>query len=155
MPSQDRNRLLAALSAEDCRLLRPHLTATELKLRQDLERPNCPINEVYFMDAGIASVVAVQKNDNLVEVGVIGCEGMSGTAVVLGADSSPHHTFIQVAGRAQQIKTAALRKGEQVLGCHAAPVRPISNRTDGAHSQRKRSGHTRQKVGTVAVDGAR
>jgi CRP-like cAMP-binding protein len=35
---------------------------------------------------------------------------MSGTAVVLGGDQSPHATYIQVAGEAQWIKANQLRK---------------------------------------------
>jgi hypothetical protein len=45
-----------------------------------------------------------------VQVGLIGCEGMSGTAVVLGGDQSPHSTYVQVAGQAQQITADDLRK---------------------------------------------
>ena len=35
---------------------------------------------------------------------------MTGTAVVLGGDQSPHSTYIQVAGEAQWIKADQLRK---------------------------------------------
>lgn len=35
---------------------------------------------------------------------------MTGTAVVLGADQSPHSTYVQVAGEAQSIKAHELRK---------------------------------------------
>ena len=35
---------------------------------------------------------------------------MTGTAVVLGGDQSPHSTYIQVAGEAQYIKAAELRR---------------------------------------------
>jgi len=61
------------------------------------------------MDAGIASVVAVQAHETQVEVGLVGCEGMTGSAVVLGGDQSPHSTYIQVAGEAQSIKADELR----------------------------------------------
>ena len=62
------------------------------------------------MEAGIASVVAVQSDETRVEVGLIGCEGMSGTAVVLGGDQSPHSTYMQVAGEGQRIAADELRK---------------------------------------------
>jgi len=62
------------------------------------------------MDSGIASVVAVQSNQTRVEVGLVGCEGMTGTSVVLGNDRSPHSTYIQVAGEAQRITAGELRK---------------------------------------------
>ena len=44
------------------------------------------------------------------EVGLVGREGMTGTAVVLGDDQSPHETYIQVAGEGQRIPAAELRK---------------------------------------------
>ncbi len=94
-PTQ-RNRLLARLSQRDFQLLKAHLEPVVLKLRHDLEKPNRPIEDVYFMETGIASVVAVQSGEKRVEVGLIGCEGMSGSAVMLGNHRSPHSTYIQV-----------------------------------------------------------
>src|SRR5258708_35547159 len=90
-----RNRLLAALPPADLRLLQPHLEPLTLKLRHNMERPNKRIDDVYFMDAGIASVVAVQSEGERVEVGLVGREGMTGTARVLGGNQSPHETYIQ------------------------------------------------------------
>jgi CRP-like cAMP-binding protein len=109
-PSRPGNRLLAALSAADFGLLQPHLQPVSLKLRQDLEKPDRRIDDVYFPHAGIASVVALISKDTRVEVGLIGCEGMSGTAVVLGNDRSPHETYIQVAGDGQSVKAPKLRE---------------------------------------------
>jgi CRP-like cAMP-binding protein len=105
-----RNRLLAALSSADLNLLQPDLTPVALKLRKDLEKPNRRIDDVYFFDIGIASVVAVQSAAKRVEVGLIGCEGMTGIAVVLGGQSSPHSTYVQVSGDGHRISAGALRK---------------------------------------------
>ena len=76
-PSVPRNRLLAALKPADLQLLRPHLSPVTLKLRQELEQPDVKIEDLYFLDAGIASVVAVHKRKERVEIGLIGCDGMS------------------------------------------------------------------------------
>jgi CRP-like cAMP-binding protein len=105
-----RNRLLAALSDSDRAALQPHLRPTTLLVERDLERPNRPIPSVFFIEAGIASVVAVQANDKRVEVGLVGREGMSGTAIVLGGDQSPHHTYMQATGEGQQIAVVELQK---------------------------------------------
>jgi len=86
------------------------LHSTAMELLKDMERPNRPIEAVYFMEAGIASVVAIQSDETRVEVGLIGREGMSGIAVVLGGDQSPHSTYIQVAGEAQRTTINKLRK---------------------------------------------
>jgi CRP-like cAMP-binding protein len=108
--SRLRNRLLAALSPMDLALVKPHLNPLAVAVRHEIERPNRRIDAVYFMDAGIASVVAVQADETQVEVGLIGSEGMTGTAVVLGGDQTPHSTYIQVAGEARWIKADELRK---------------------------------------------
>src|SRR5580700_3519637 len=114
--SRQRNRLLAALSPADLALVQPHLNSLAVAVRHEIERPNRRIESVYFMDAGIASVVAVQADETQVEVGLIGPEGMSGTAVVLGGEQTPHSTYIQVAGEAQWIKADELRKAMRASG---------------------------------------
>ena len=108
--SSSRNQLLAAMSAADFASLQPHLQPVAMELLKDLERPNRRIETVYFMEAGIASVVAVQPDESRAEVGLIGREGMSGIAVVLGGEQSPHSTYIQIAGEAQRVAAKELRK---------------------------------------------
>jgi hypothetical protein len=49
-----------------------------MALLKDMERPNQRIETVYFMETGIASVVAVQSDETRVEVGLIGREGITG-----------------------------------------------------------------------------
>jgi CRP-like cAMP-binding protein len=105
-----RNRLLAALSPKDFARLEPHLESLEMKTRHPMEEPNRPIKHLYFMEAGIASVVAAGGDDKEIEVGLIGSEGMSGIPVVLGNHRSPHRVYVQVAGSAQRISVAEFRE---------------------------------------------
>ena len=105
-----RNQLLAALSQTDFALLQPNLRSVPMAVFKDMERPNRRIETVYFMETGIASVVAVQPDETRAEVGLIGREGMTGIAVVMGGDQSPHSTYIQVAGEGQRIAANELRK---------------------------------------------
>jgi CRP-like cAMP-binding protein len=107
---QSGNRLLSSLSKADFELLLPDLEAVSLDLRKVLERPNKRIDDVYFPDAGFASVVAVQPKQTKVEVGLIGREGMTGLPVVLGNHKTPHETYIQAAGHGQRINATKLRK---------------------------------------------
>jgi CRP-like cAMP-binding protein len=107
---QPLNHLLAALSPPDFALLQPHLRPVTLPVLKDLETPDRRIDSVYFIESGIASVVAVQAKQTRIEVGLIGREGMSSTAVVLGADQSPHSTYMQVAGNGQRLPASELRK---------------------------------------------
>ena len=109
-PSPSRNQLIAAMSASDLALLQPHLKSIAMPILKDLEQPNRRIDTVYFMEVGIASVVAIQLDETKVEVGLIGPEGMSGIAVVLGGDQSPNSTYIQVAGEGLRMPAKELRK---------------------------------------------
>ena len=109
-PSPPRNQLLAAMSAGDLALLQPHLKPIAMAVFKDLEQPNRRIDTVYFMETGIASVVGIQPDQTKVEVGLIGPEGMSGIAVVLGGDQSPNSTYIQVAGEGLRMPAKELRK---------------------------------------------
>ena len=111
-----RNQLLAALSRDDLALLLPHLKLVALAVPADLERPDRRINSVYFMESGFASVVAVQADKTRVEVGLIGREGMSGIAVVLGGKQSPHSTYIQAAGEGHRMRASELRKAMMASG---------------------------------------
>jgi CRP-like cAMP-binding protein len=106
-PVSSRNRLLAALSPPDLALLRPDLEPTPLALRQILETANEPITHSYFIEHGLASVVAGRRKR--IEVGLVGFEGMTGLAVVLGSDRSPNENFIQVAGEGSRIASDKLR----------------------------------------------
>jgi CRP-like cAMP-binding protein len=75
----------------------------------EIGRGRRPIEQVYFPDSGILSVVANGDNKQSIEVGLIGREDMTGMAVVMGADRSPHQTFVQSAGRALKIGCDDLR----------------------------------------------
>ena len=104
------NRLLASLPLADQEELAPHLEAVTLKFRQRLETANRKVSNVYFVESGLGSVVAVAAGGRRqAEVGIIGREGMSGLAVVLGVERSPHETFMQVEGAGRRIGTEALR----------------------------------------------
>ena len=76
-PASVRNRLLAALSPADFSLLEPQLEPVPLPVRTCLAEPNRLIENVYFLEQGIASVVASTPQGRRIEVGIIGREGLT------------------------------------------------------------------------------
>ena len=111
-PSQSsvQNRLLRYMSADDFALLQPGLETTTLDLRFVLAAPNRTIEHVYFLEQGVASIVATAVDGSRLEVGLFGRDGVSGTSLFLGVDQTPHETFLQVAGCGLRIDAeAALR----------------------------------------------
>jgi CRP-like cAMP-binding protein len=97
------------MSPSDLGLLAPHLKAVDLPLRKQLELRNKRIDSVYFIESGLASVVANGDRDRTVEVGIIGRDGVTGLTVIMGAERAPHDVFMQVAGSGRQLKAARLR----------------------------------------------
>src|SRR5215211_1107628 len=105
-----RNRLLATLPPTDFSLLEPQLERVPLPAGMRLIEPNTPIEHVYFLEQGIASMVATTPQDRRIEVGIIGREGLTGVPVLLGADRTPHECFIQTAGEGLRIRADDLRR---------------------------------------------
>ena len=106
--SPRRNRLLAALSAEDHALLEPMLERVPLPLQSLLIAANTPIRQVVFPESGVVSTT-VDTAEGRVEIGLIGREGVVGLPVVLGADQVPCNFLVQGAGEGLAIDTADLR----------------------------------------------
>ena len=118
------NRILSRLSREDFALLEPDLEAVELPVRKPLEARKKRIDQVYFIEAGFASVVANGTSKPSIGVGIIGREGMTGLAVVLDNDRAQHATYMQVAGTGLRISTANLREAtDRSATLHRAMLR--------------------------------
>ncbi len=103
------NRLLDVLSRADRGIL-AGLEPVALALRQVLEPAQGRIADVYFVTSGLVSVVATTGPRDSIEVGMIGHEGMTGLAVVLGDDRSANETVVQSVGTALRLSSAALRR---------------------------------------------
>ena len=122
------NGLLAALAPDDAGALAAHLEPIALGKLFFMERPGEAIPHIYFPLSGMVSVVAVgdrrrdRRRDQRIEAGVFGREGVSGLAVVLGGDRSPHETYVQIAGHGLRLRSDALR---EVMGARAQVQRVL------------------------------
>jgi CRP-like cAMP-binding protein len=110
--SKPSNHILSRLSRDDLALIEPHLKPVDLPVRKSLEAQKRRIEQVYFIESGFASVVA-GAGERSIEVGIIGREGMTGLAIVMGHDRAHHQTFIQVAGNGLRISAAHLRQANE------------------------------------------
>ena len=90
-----RNRLLAALPAEEFEQILPTLDVLSLKLKEFLHKQGEPIEYVYFPGDGFVSVVTVLENGEMVEVATIGREGAVGVTAVLQDQSVPFASMVQ------------------------------------------------------------
>jgi CRP-like cAMP-binding protein len=104
------NRLLVALAPEDLGSLRPHLEPVPLPHKQTLSKPDTPIDHVYFPQEGMVSLVQPLEDGAMIEVGMIGNEGLVGVPVLLGADTSPLEAMVQIPGSALRMPASAFRE---------------------------------------------
>lgn len=109
LQSNLRNHLLSNLNGDDFALLQPYLHPVELDIKTTLESAGMPIEHAFFPDRGIASVVAIAPSGWRVEIGVVGREGMTGLALLLGENTSPNETLIQLASRGCRVPADDLR----------------------------------------------
>ncbi len=105
-----RNRLLAALPPEDLARLWPKLAPVDLALRQILHAPEEEVTAVIFPERGYVSRLAPMDDGDFAEIGLMGPEGMTGMAVLLGSDRDGFETMVQVSGTALQIGAGAFRE---------------------------------------------
>ena len=118
------NHLLASLSRKDRDLLEGDWEAVDLPFRRALAQRNRRIEHVYFIDSGMASIVA--HGGQPIEVGVIGKEGMSSVGVLLGSDRSAHDIYMQVAGKGRRVRADILAHAdERSLGLHRVLMRYV------------------------------
>ena len=103
------NILLDLLSRTDRSAINPLLERVTLKVRQTLFGANEVIEYVYFPLGGLSSEIARAGDGDEVEIACVGREGLTGHAVLLGLDRSPHYSFVQIAGPALRIRSADLK----------------------------------------------
>jgi CRP-like cAMP-binding protein len=111
MPFSDRinNRLLLALPQEELDRLRPNLVAVDLPRGQMLLRPNELIDYVYFPQEGMVSLVLQLEDGSVIEVRLIGKEGMVGALAPLGATAMSGEARVQMTGCALRMPAGVLR----------------------------------------------
>ncbi len=83
----------------------PKLHRVELPARQILLRADAPIEQVYFPEEGLISLVTVFGNDGHAEVGVIGSEGMFGVFLLAGVATTFTEAVVQMSGQAIRISS--------------------------------------------------
>ncbi|HVS46944.1 MAG TPA: Crp/Fnr family transcriptional regulator [Verrucomicrobiae bacterium] len=97
------NRLLRHLTGPGAERVLSLGKAERLALRRKIYDADAEIDRVYFPLTCVLSVVAEMEDGGMIEVGTVGYEGVSAIPLVLGATTSPNHSYCQVPGDAISI----------------------------------------------------
>jgi CRP-like cAMP-binding protein len=114
---KSRNGLLDTLSPADCDRLRASLHVVELPLGKVLYEAHAPHPCMYFLRTAVVSLLNVSANGDTTETAMVGREGLVGTGVLAGCQSTPCGAVVQHAGEALVLKPEAadreFRRGGQ------------------------------------------
>ena len=89
--------------------IRPYLRPVVLQHRTILQEHCRPIENIYFIERGVASLLARTQRDGPVEVAIVGRLGFVGVPAVLGSIRSPNRCIMAVAGAAFRIAAKDLQ----------------------------------------------
>jgi CRP-like cAMP-binding protein len=98
-----KNRLLAGLPPEELAQLIAHLQPVTLPKKQILYEVGAPLDNIYFIEEGLASVLTTMEDGATSEVGMVGPEGVIGISALLGGKISAQHVGMQLPGKGHQI----------------------------------------------------
>jgi CRP-like cAMP-binding protein len=109
-PIKSTNRLLAALPRAEVERLAPGLERISLQRKRVLYDAGEDVRYAYFMLSGMISLLAVTSEDEAIEAGAVGREGMVGIPSVLPDKRAPLRTTVQVSGSALRIEAGVLER---------------------------------------------
>lgn len=104
------NRLLAALPRQEYERLSSHLEVAHLKPGRILYNAGDVVRYAYFPMGGMLSLLSTTADGRVVEVGIIGNEGMSGIPIILRTELAPYQVTVQLAANAMRIRGDKLRE---------------------------------------------
>jgi CRP-like cAMP-binding protein len=104
------NQVLAGMAPAVFDRIRQFLRPVAVRRRAVLQEYNRSIENVYFIERGVASLLARTQRDGPVEVAIVGRLGFVGVPVVLGIPRSPNRCLMEVPGSALRISAEALRR---------------------------------------------
>ena len=103
-----KNTLLKALDGDIVERLR--LQPVQFELKHEIEYPGNPINRIYFLEEGMASITTTFKDGSQVEVGMFGYESVIGVSALMGTKKSLNRVYTQIAGHGYTCRVEDARR---------------------------------------------
>jgi CRP-like cAMP-binding protein len=103
------NVILLLLPDEEYNLLRSHLEPADLPQYEILHESGAKIDFTYFLNDGMASIVALSHDGRSVEVGIVGKEGMVGMPLTVGLQQGTFRAIMQMAGSGLRVRSDVFR----------------------------------------------
>ena len=109
------NHLLAVLPADELVRVKSKLESVSFKLGDVLYESGDKMDYAFFPTTAIISMLYIMENGRTAEIGVVGNDGLIGTALFMGGDTTTSRAICQSAGDAFRMKAEDV-KAEFALG---------------------------------------
>jgi CRP-like cAMP-binding protein len=109
-----KNTMLRALDREVIERL--HLRPVKFELGHEIEFPGRPIENLFFVEVGMASMTTTFRDGSQVEVGMFGYESIIGVSALMGTKRSLNRVYTQIEGHGFSSPVEAARKEFETMG---------------------------------------
>ena len=109
-PNWPRNRLLLALPSRNLKQLLPELKCIRCRREEVLVDADSPLDDVFFPDSGVISVMAVYSDGGTIEMATIGREGCTGVQAAFDSKNSSARFFVQIPGSAAKMSRSTFMR---------------------------------------------
>jgi CRP-like cAMP-binding protein len=103
-----KNSILKNLDAEA--IVRLGLHPVTFEIQHEIEYPGNPIEHLFFVEEGMASMTTTFLDGSQVEVGMFGYEGVIGVSALMGTKRSLNRVYTQIAGSGYSCAVDLARK---------------------------------------------
>jgi cAMP-binding proteins - catabolite gene activator and regulatory subunit of cAMP-dependent protein kinases len=104
-----KNQILAALSKEEQERLVSRLEPVEMTHGLVLYEIGEQVRHVYFPNSALISLVTEMSDGKIVEVGLIGRDGMSGLTALMSEGTSPERAIVQIPNGGMRVALSVIK----------------------------------------------
>lgn len=104
-----KNHLLAALPKAEFVRIEPHLESVPLPLGKVIYEAGDKMTHIYFPTTAIISMLYIMENGGTAEIGIAGNNGLIGSALFMGSESTSSRAVVQSTGDGVRIKAKPLQ----------------------------------------------
>jgi len=139
-----RNRLLLALPASNLKRLMSQLELVPCERGRILLDADSILDDVFFPDSGVVSVVALYEDGSIIEMATIGREGCTGFQAIFGDKESSVRFLVQLPGSAARMSRSAFLRAMKAMPAFRNLLHDtckqilVSGACNGAHSVKQR-----------------
>jgi CRP-like cAMP-binding protein len=109
-PAQKPNRILRDLPEKEYRRIADYIEPVNLPHGKIIYEVDQPIDYAYFPFGAMISLVTLMEDGKIVEVGMVGRDGMTGIVALMGQATSPDRAIVQIPDGGVRVRFEVIKK---------------------------------------------